>query len=117
MTWKVWSRRAYLGARIRVAYTGFWHDPLGRQISAAEYGALSTAPTRPSTIPTRSDTILVTSTEYDDAGFAYSTLDPAGKEDRVEFDDAGRTVKTIENYHAVNPTRFLERLPSKQKPL
>ncbi len=49
--------------------------------------------TRPSSVPTRSDTILVTSTEYNDAGQAFKTIDPAGREDRQELDDAGRIVR------------------------
>ena len=85
----------------RPSHTGFWHDALGRQIAVAAYGNQandSTAFSRPATVPTRSETILVTSTEYNDNGEAFKTIDPAGKEDRTEFDDAGRRTKTIENY-------------------
>ena len=40
----------------------------------------------------------MTTTEYDSAGQAYQTIDPAGREDRQEFDAAGRVTKTIQNY-------------------
>ena len=42
-------------------------------------------------------------TEYNTAGQAYKTTDPAGKESRSEFDDAGRTTKQIGNYVDGNP--------------
>lgn len=86
--------------------TGFCHGPLGRQIAEAEYGNQAsdgTAFSRPSTVPSRSDTVLVSSTEYNDNGEAFKTIDPAGKEDRTEFDDAGRRTKSIENYDDGNP--------------
>ena len=49
-------------------------------------------------MPLRSDTVLVTSTEYNTAGQAYKTTDPAGKENQSTFDDAGRVTKQIDNY-------------------
>ena len=65
---------------------------------------MAAAPSRgPSTAPARSDTVLVTSTEYNTAGLAYKTTDPAGKESRSEFDDAGRTTKTDRQLHRRQP--------------
>ncbi len=65
----------------------------------ANYGTNGDAAlSRSSTVPARSDSVLVTTTEYDSAGQAYQTIDPAGREDRQEFDDAGRVTKTIQNY-------------------
>ena len=85
--------------KARVSYVCMYHDQIGRQIAVANYGTNGgTSVTRSSTVPTRSDTILVTSTEYNDGGQAYKTIDPAGREDRHVFDDAGRVVKTIQNY-------------------
>ena len=54
--------------------------------------------------PPRSDDVLVRSTEYNARGEAYKTIDPAGREDRVLHDDAGRVIKTIENYVDGNPS-------------
>ncbi|NLS93084.1 MAG: hypothetical protein GXX96_13090, partial [Planctomycetaceae bacterium] len=60
----------------------------------ANYGTYGGATfDRAAVVPSRTDTILVTSTEYNDAGQAYKTIDPAGREDRQVFDDAGRVVK------------------------
>jgi len=50
------------------------------------------------TVPARSDTILVTSSSYDDAGRVYQTTDPRGIMSRTLFDDAGRRIASIANY-------------------
>ena len=85
--------------KARVTYQATYHDEIGRQIAVAEYGTYGGAAfSRAAVVPNRTDTILVTSTDYDDAGQAYKTIDPAGREDRQVFDDAGRVVKTIQNY-------------------
>jgi RHS repeat-associated protein len=74
-------------------------NEIGRQIAVANYGTYDGAIfSRAAVVPNRTDTILVTSTEYNDAGQAYKTIDPAGREDRQVFDDAGRVTKTIQNY-------------------
>ena len=83
----------------RVSYVAYWFDEVGRQKAVANYGTNGdTSLSRPNTVPSRSDTVLVTTTEFDSAGQAYKTIDPAGREDRQEFDDAGRVVKSIQNY-------------------
>jgi len=91
--------------KARVSYVAHYSDAMGRQIAGASYGTNGdSALSRSSTIPTRSDDILVTTTEYNDDGEAYKTIDPANKEDRTEFDDAGRVTKQIENYTDGDPT-------------
>jgi RHS repeat-associated protein len=83
----------------RVTYTASWYDDANRQTDTANYGTNGgSAFTRPGTAPSSSDTVLVTSTEYNSVGQAYKTTDPAGKESRREYDDAGRVTKTIDNY-------------------
>ena len=88
----------------RVTYTASWYDKANRQKPRP-----TTAPTAaarshdPRTPPSRSDTVLVTSTEYNTAGQASEVTDPAGKESRTLFDDAGRVTKTIDNYVDGNP--------------
>ena len=85
--------------KARVTYQAMYHDEIGRQVAVANYGTYGGATfSRASVVPNRTDTILVSSTEYNDAGQAYKTVDPAGREDRQVFDDAGRVVKTIQNY-------------------
>ena len=85
--------------KARVTYQATYSDQVGRQIAVANYGTYGGATfDRTSVVPNRTDTILVTSTDYNDAGQAYKTVDPAGREDCQLFDDAGRVVKTIQNY-------------------
>jgi hypothetical protein len=55
-------------------------------------------------VPARADDVLVTTTEFNSRGEAYKTIDPAGREDRVVFDHAGRQTKTIQNYFDGDPT-------------
>ena len=84
----------------RYQQTAFWYDPMGRQIATADYGTNNgTILSRPSTIPTRSDTCLVTETKYDTStGQAFRTIDPTGKDHRTFFDASDRKTKTISNY-------------------
>lgn len=91
--------------RARVTYTAFYHDGVGRQVAQASYGDNGGASfSRSDTIPARSDTVLVSSIAYGDAGQPAATTDPAGKEDRTFYDDAGRVVRTVENYTDGDPT-------------
>ncbi len=85
--------------KARVTYQATYSDEIGRQMAVAEYGTYGGATfDRAAVVPSRTDTILVTSLEYNDAGQAYKTIDPAGKEHRTVFDDRARKVKAIQNY-------------------
>ncbi len=85
--------------KARVTYTTIYPDSLGRQQAATDYGTNGgSALSRSSTIPTSSDTILVTSQVYDDAGNMESTTDPAAMVTKFEYDDAGRRTASILNY-------------------
>jgi hypothetical protein len=89
----------------RVSYAAIWYDGIGRQTATANYGTNGgSAPSRPTSAPASSDSVLVSSTEYDSTGEAYKTIDAKGREDRREFDDAGRVTKTIQNYTDGDPT-------------
>jgi RHS repeat-associated protein len=91
--------------KARVSYLAHWPDGIGRTVAVANYGTNGgTAPTRPATVPARSDTILVTTTEFNARGEAYRTIDPAGRDDRLVFDHAGRQTKTIQNFVDGNPS-------------
>jgi RHS repeat-associated protein len=91
--------------KARVMYAATYPDAVGRVIAQANYGDNGGSSfTRSSTIPARSDTVLVSSAAYNDDGEAYKQIDPAGKEDRTYFDDAGRVLKMIENYDDGDPT-------------
>ena len=86
----------------RVTYAGSWFDPLGRQIAAAQLGTgpFDRTATENESVPARSDTVLVTETAYNARGETAETVAPTGRIDRQAFDDAGRSVKTIQNYVA-----------------
>jgi hypothetical protein len=57
--------------KARVTYVANYSDAIGRPTATANYGTVGgTAPTRPASVLDRSDDILVTSTEYNDAGNA-----------------------------------------------
>jgi len=90
----------------RVTWQAAWTDGAGRQIAFANYGTNGGATfTRPATVPTRSNSVLVTTTQYNDAGDRTSVFDPNNQETRFDFDAAGRAVKLIENYQASGPVQ------------
>lgn len=85
--------------KARVSYSAIWADGIGRTVASAEYGTNGgTAFSRPATIPSRSDTILVSSTVYAVTSDVASQTDPASLVTKFEYDDAGRRTKTVENY-------------------
>ena len=87
--------------KARVTYAAQYPDALGREQARVDVGTNGNSSySRPSTIPTRGDDVLVTSTGFNSDGEGSSTIDAAGKEDREEFDDAGRRTRRIENYKA-----------------
>lgn len=83
----------------RDSYAAMWYDGSGRQTSGANYGTNGgTAPTRPTSAPSSSDTVHVNETEYDTAGRVFKTTDAAGDVVKNEYDDAGKTTKVIHNF-------------------
>ncbi len=75
----------------RASYVGNWYDAMGRKTDTANYGAVA-AFARPNTPPARSDTVLVSSTEFDAAGNVYQTIDPAGNVVTHSYDDSGAPI-------------------------
>jgi len=89
--------------RGRISYLAQWSDPLGRLIASADYGTNGGSSfTRPDLIPSRSDTVLVTTQDYDDTGLISETVDPAGMVTAIEYDNRGRRITTIENVVAAS---------------
>jgi RHS repeat-associated protein len=83
----------------RVSYAAAYYDTADRPTAAVDVGTNAGAAwTRPGAVPARSDTILVTSTAYDDAGRAFRVTDPRGLEGRTYYDLLGRSTKAVENY-------------------
>jgi len=84
--------------KARVTYQGNWQDPIGRTVAAANYGTNGgSSLTRPNAVPERSDDVLVTSMEYDDAGQIESRVNPGGIKTCLEYDAVARPVKQILN--------------------
>ncbi|MEZ5942930.1 MAG: RHS repeat-associated core domain-containing protein [Planctomycetaceae bacterium] len=83
----------------RVSYVARYPDAIGRSQATANYGTNGgSAFSRSSTVPTGSDTILVTSQTFDSAGDLFEVTDPSGTVTRFTYDGAGRRTSTIENY-------------------
>jgi hypothetical protein len=85
--------------KARVSYVAMYPDPIGRQQAMANYGTNGGAAfTRPSIIPSRSDTVLVDSVEYNSRREAFKSIDPKGQENRSEWNHAAQLTKSIANY-------------------
>jgi RHS repeat-associated protein len=87
------------GIKARVSYIAGYFDAADRMTASANVGTNGgVAYVRPSTVPARSDTVLVTSYDYDDAGRVQDTTDPRGIVTRSLYDLLGRTTASILNY-------------------
>ena len=90
---------ASTGVKARVSYIGYYYDLGDRNTAVVDVGTnAGSAWTRPSSVPSRSDTVLVTGTVYDSAGRVWKTTDPRALETRTTYDALGRVTKTVENY-------------------
>ena len=87
------------GVKARVSYSVNYYDLGDRLTDSVDVGTNGgSAYTRPGTVPSRSDTVLVNSYGYNAAGWLETTTDPKGLIGKQFYDLAGRTSKTIENY-------------------
>jgi RHS repeat-associated protein len=84
----------------RVTYAAAWFDGVGREIAAATWGTNDgTAVSRPDKAPTASSpNVLVSRISYNNRGEAFEKTDPAGIITHTSFDNAGREIRTIQNY-------------------
>ncbi len=91
--------------KARVYYAASYYDAADRLTADVDVGTNGgSAWTRPDSVPSRSDTVLVTSYDYDDAGWVQDVIDPMAIDTRTEYDDLGRTIKTIQDYTDGTPT-------------
>jgi RHS repeat-associated protein len=91
--------------KARDSYMAYYYDLGNRPTAAVNVGTNGgTAYTRPSTPPSPSDTVLVTTTAYTAAGFVDSTTDPRGIVQKNYYDNLGRTTKSIDDFTDGNPT-------------
>jgi YD repeat-containing protein len=83
----------------RVYYTGLYYDAANRLTAKVDVGTNGgSAWTRPSTDPTPSDTVLVTSDIYNAAGWLEWETDPRGVVTYHGYDNLGREVEAIVAY-------------------
>jgi RHS repeat-associated protein len=86
------------GIHARVSYMASYFDAANRLTDSVNVGTNGgSAYTRPSTVPTASDTVLVTHTDYNGAGNAYLITDPRGIYSESFFDMLNRTLETIDD--------------------
>jgi RHS repeat-associated protein len=87
------------GVPARLYYSASYFDAADRDIADVNVGTNGGTPwTRLSTVPARSDTALVTTYEYDAAGWLHDTIDPRGIDTRTINDALDRTTESIQNY-------------------
>jgi YD repeat-containing protein len=60
--------------------------------------------TRPSTVPARSDTVLVTGNVYNAAGEVQDVYDPRNLDTRTFYDGLGRKTSVVQDYTNGTPT-------------
>jgi YD repeat-containing protein len=85
--------------KARVSYLADYYDLANRLTAEVDVGTNGgSAYTRPSSVPTGSATVLVSSTAYNAAGWVDTTTDPRGIVTKDYYDNLGRVTKTIEDY-------------------
>ncbi|MGH9205538.1 MAG: hypothetical protein ACRD1G_03105, partial [Acidimicrobiales bacterium] len=85
--------------KARVSYSAGYFDAAERETATVDVGTNGgTSWTRPTTVPTVSDTVLVTTDAYGPPGWLQDVTDPRGLDERTIYDNLGRKVKVIENY-------------------
>ena len=88
----------------RSTYVGYWYDGLGRQTAVGDYGDNDdeelTPGERDVTAPlwNNGNGILVTRAEYNSENQVEWTYDALNRKSQTVYDDAGRVVKTVQNY-------------------
>jgi YD repeat-containing protein len=91
--------------KARVYYKDYYYDASNRLTADVNVGTNGGGSyTLPSSVPSRSDTVLVTSYTYTSAGFLDSTTDPRRIVIKYYEDNLGRVTKTIEDYTDGTPT-------------
>jgi YD repeat-containing protein len=87
------------GGPARTYYSATYYDNGGRTIASVDVGTnQGNAWTPPTSVPSGSDTVLVTGTVYIDLLNEAVTTDPRGVRTLTAYDGAGRTAETIENW-------------------
>jgi RHS repeat-associated protein len=99
--------------KARVSYATSYYDLANRLTASVDVGTNGgTAYSRPSSVPSASDTVLVTLDGYNAAGWvnsitdprAISITDPRGIVEQKSYDNLGELTQTIEDYTNGTPT-------------
>jgi len=92
--------------RARRTYSASWHDGINRIIATGDFGTNGGAAwQRPSAVPERNPTALISSSRYAADGQANAAIDPMGVETRWENNALGRRVLLIENFDPKEPVQ------------
>ncbi len=87
------------GPEARVSYVANYYDAANRLTATANVGTNGgSSYSRPSSAPSRSDTVLVTSDTYNAAGWVQDETDPKGIDTRTSYDALGRPIQVIDDY-------------------
>ncbi|MBY0526198.1 MAG: hypothetical protein K2R98_22580 [Gemmataceae bacterium] len=90
---------ATTGPLARVSYAAMYYDLAERMTDDVSVGTNGgSAYTRPGTVPSRSDTVLVNSVTYGKDGWIETTVDPRGIVQREDQDALGRTLRTVQAF-------------------
>lgn len=94
------------GTTARISYSASYYDPSsGRLTDSVNVGTNGGSTyARPSTVPTRSDSALVTSYGYNTAGEPENITDPKGIVSHSDYDLLGQTTRTIKAYNQSDST-------------
>jgi len=91
--------------KARVSYTASYFDLANRLTATVDVGTNGgTAYTRPGSVPSASDTVLVTQDGYNAAGWVNSITDPRGIVEQKSYDNLGELTQTIDAYTNGTPT-------------
>jgi RHS repeat-associated protein len=91
--------------KARVSYQVFYYGRSDRLADVVDVGTNGgQVYNRPPNVPARSDTVLVTSLRYNEAGWLSSVYDPRNLRRKTFFDDLGRPIEVIETYTGGSPT-------------
>ncbi len=86
-----------------VSFSSAYYDPANRQGASAQLGKVSgdsytVSDSTLSGVPSRSDTVLVTSMAYNSAGWVSAITDPRNVITAKVYDAMGRVTQQVENY-------------------
>ena len=98
------------GNKARVSYQALYYDKANRVTDSVNVGTNGgSSYTRPGSVPSRSNTVLVNSYAYDAAGRLETVTDPRSVVSKTTYDMLGRTTKTVEAYTSGTPTDSSDR--------